>query len=125
MLFGPEGGKQLRDPDMNGSQAVETGVAGSADGDEEPRLAHARLAMMNVEFSTPCPTGRAPKVIAGEDLFPVSGEVIPGVPAHPITLRTQASDGGHPFAAGAEQRLLPGTGLYLGPQKTFPAAGEG
>ena len=60
-----------------------------------------------------------------QHLFPVSAEVIPRMPAHPVTLRAEAGDGRNPLAAGAKQRLLPGTGLYPGPQEVFSTAGEG
>jgi hypothetical protein len=40
---------------MDGSQAVKPGVAGGADGDQEPRLADTRLAVMDVEFGVPAP----------------------------------------------------------------------
>jgi hypothetical protein len=43
---------------MDGSQAVKPGVAGGADGDQEPRLADTRLAVMDVEFGVPAPQGQ-------------------------------------------------------------------
>jgi hypothetical protein len=124
MLFGPEGGKQFRDPDLDGSQAVQPGVAGGADGDEEPRLAHARLPVMNVKEAG-LPTAPALESVPDQDLFPVSAKVIPRMPAHPVALRTQAGDGGDSLAAGAKERLLPETGLYPDPQEAFSLTGEG
>jgi hypothetical protein len=47
------------------------------------------------------------------------------VPAHPIALRAESSNGRDPLAAGAEEWLLAGTGLYPGPQEAFSKAGEG
>jgi hypothetical protein len=125
MLFGPENREQFRDPDMNRRQAVQAGMAGGADGDQEPRLAHAGLAMVNMELRVPCPAARTPVSIASEYDFPVTGEVISRVPEHPITLRAKSGDDRHSFAAGAKQRLLPGSGVRMSPQKAFSMAGEG
>jgi hypothetical protein len=85
MLFGPE---QFRDPDVDGGQAVEWGVAGRADRNQEIRVAVAGMPVMDVE-AVPCSAAGAPKMIAQEDVFPVAAEVIPRVPAHPITFRAQ------------------------------------
>jgi hypothetical protein len=78
-----------------------------------------------MERRIPRPTRLTPKVIALEYAFPVAGEVIPGVPAHPITFRAEARDSGDAFAANAKERLLAGTRLYPGPQEVFRSAGEG
>ena len=66
MLFGPENGEQFRDPPVDRREAVQAGVAGRADRDQEPGLAHARLAMVNMELRVPCPAARTPVSIAGE-----------------------------------------------------------
>jgi hypothetical protein len=125
MLLGPEDGEEFGDPDMDRSQAVKPSVAGRADGDQEPRLAQSRLTVMNVEFGVPCSAALAPVLVAGKDDFAVSAEVIPRVPAHPVALRAEAGDRGNSFAAGAKQRLLPGTGLHPGLQDAFRTTGEG
>jgi hypothetical protein len=122
MLFGPEDGEQFGDPDMDGSQAVEAGVAGRADRDQEAWLAHAAPAMVDMKDTcVSCPTALAPI----EDRFPVSAEVIPRVPAHAITLRAEAGDRRDAFTAGAKERLLPGARLYPDPQGRVLDAGDG
>jgi hypothetical protein len=106
MLFGPKRGEQFGDPDVDGSQAVEAGVAGCADSDEQVLVAFAGPSVVNVK-AIPCPAAGAPtKMITGEDGFLVPSEVIPRVPAHPIALRAKPGDSGRPFAAGAKQRLF-------------------
>jgi hypothetical protein len=125
MLFGPENGQQFRNPDMDRSQAMEAGVTGGADRDQEPRLAHARLSVMNVESGIPRPAALALILVANEHQFAVSGEVIARVPAHPIALRAQASNSRNPLTAGAKQWLLPGAGLDPDPQEAFRTAVEG
>ena len=125
MLLSPEDGEPFRDPRMDRSQAMQPGVAAGADGNQEPRLAHARLAMMDVEFSAPCPTALAPVSVALKHAFPVSGEVIPRVPAHPVALRAETADRRDPLPAGAKERLLPKLPLGASPQEAFRSAGEG
>jgi hypothetical protein len=111
---------------MDRSQAVQAGMAAGTDGDEEPRLADTRAAMVDMEGAgVRCPTALASIVVAVEDRFPISAEVIARVPAHAIALRAEAGDDGDAFAAGAKQRLLLGTGFYPGPQDAFLTAGEG
>jgi hypothetical protein len=83
------------------------------------------MPVVNVEVLIPRPAAAALKFISFEDRFPVSAEVNQRVPAHPIALRAESSNGRDPLAAGAEEWLLAGTGLYPGPQEAFPAAGEG
>jgi hypothetical protein len=125
MLLGPEDGEQVGDPDMDGSQAVEAGVAGRADRDQEPWLAHAGPAMVDMkDTGVACPTALAPILVPIEDRFPVSAEVIPRVPAHAITLRAEAGDRRDAFTAGAKERLLPGAGLYPNPQGRVLDAGD-
>ena len=124
MLFGPENGEQFRDPRMDRSQPMQSGMAAGANGDQEIRITVAGMPVMNMKKAGLPATGTA-EVIAGEDSFAVSAEVIPRVPAHPITLRAQAGDHRDALAAGAKQRLLPGTGLNPNPQKAFPRQAEG
>jgi hypothetical protein len=81
--------------------------------------------MVNMEVGVPCPTALAPVPVALKHAFPVAAEVIPRVPAHPITPRAELGDGGHPLATGAKERLLPGTGFYPGPQDALWRRGEG
>jgi hypothetical protein len=61
MLFGPEDHNQFGDPDVEGREAMETGVAGGADGDQEIRIAVARMAVMNMEAIVPRPAAAAAK----------------------------------------------------------------
>ena len=94
MLFGPDNGEQLRDPDMEGGEAVEAGVAGGTDGDQERWLANVGPTTVDVELCVPCPTAPALILVALEDDFPVSAEVIPRVPAGPITAGAEPGHGG-------------------------------
>ncbi|HJT70770.1 MAG TPA: hypothetical protein VJ731_11255 [Terriglobales bacterium] len=54
MLLAPQGDEQLGYPDPEGSQAVEAGVAGGADGDQPVTVIDAGLTVMHME-----PVGRA------------------------------------------------------------------
>lgn len=81
--------------------------------------------MVNMEAGVPGPTARAPVPVTFKHRFTVSAEVIPRVPAHPITLRAEAGDDEDSFAAGSKQRLLPETSLGPSPQESFLIAGEG
>jgi hypothetical protein len=85
MLFGPEGGEQFGGPDVDGSQAVEAGVAGRANRNQEIRVAVAGMPVVDVE-AVPRPVAGAAKVIAREDVFPVAAEVILRMPAGAVTL---------------------------------------
>jgi hypothetical protein len=124
MLFGPEDGEQFRDPDMDRSQTVEAGVAGGADGDQEPRLADTGMPLVNME-AVPCPAARAAEVVAGEHRFPISAKVIPGMPAGAVTPRAQPGDRGDALAAGAEQGFLAESRVPARPQDAFSAIAEG
>jgi hypothetical protein len=55
MLFGPEHCEQFGDPHVDGSEPVKPGAAGGADGNQEPRLADTKPAMVNMEVRIPCP----------------------------------------------------------------------
>jgi hypothetical protein len=82
------------------------------------------MPMVNVK-ELGLPAAPALKGIPDQDLFPVSAEVIPRVPAHPITLRAQAGDGGDSLTTDAKQRLLPKASLYRSGQEVFRTAVEG
>jgi hypothetical protein len=104
---------------------VKAGVAGRADRDQEPWLAHAAPAMVDMkDTGVPCPTALAPILVPIEDRFAVSAEVIPRVPAHAITLRAEPGNRRDAFTAGAKERLLPGVGLYPDPQGRVLDAGD-
>jgi hypothetical protein len=124
MLFGPEHSQQVRDPDVDGGEAVEAGVAARADRDQEIRVAVTGIPVVNVE-AIPCPAAGASESVPDKDRFPVPAEIIFRMPARPVTARAQTGDGRDPFAAGAEQRFLPESPLRPGPQEAFPAVGEG
>jgi hypothetical protein len=126
MLFGPEDGEQFGDPRMDRGQPMKPGVAGGANGNQEIGITVPGMPVMNMkEACLPCPAARAPVPVALKHGFPVSGEVIPGMPAHQITLRTEAGNGGDPLPAGAKERFLAGTELYPGQQEAFLTTGEG
>jgi len=126
MLFGPEESQRLWDPPVDGSKTVEAGVAAGADGDEQIRITVSRLPMVNMQDAgVPCPATPALKSVPNQDSFPVPAEVIPRVPAHPITLRTQAGYGWDSFAAGAEQRSLAEGRVRVSPQEEFRTTAEG
>jgi hypothetical protein len=82
------------------------------------------MPVMNVE-AVPCSAAGAPKVIADEDDFPVASKVIPRMPAGVVTPRAEARDRRNPFAAGAEERLLPENVFPVGPQDAFGIIGKG
>jgi len=124
MLFGPEDGEQFRDPRMDRSEAMKTGVTGGADRDKQIGITVPGMPMVNMKKAGR-PAARAPIPVALKHAFPVSAEVIARVPAHPVTLGAEAGDGGDPLTAGAEQRPLAESGLPPGPQDAFRSAGEG
>jgi hypothetical protein len=81
------------------------------------------MPVMNME-AIPRPAAAAPELIAGKDGFPVSAEVRARMPAGAVAAGAEAGNDGRPFAAGAKQRLLPGTRLPASPQEAFPAGAE-
>ena len=123
MLFGPEDGEQFGDPHVDGSQAVKTGVAGGADGNQEIRVADGGMPVVNME-AIPCPAARATELIAGEHRFPISAKVIFRMPAGAITPRAEPGNGRDWLAAGAEEWFLPETGFCGRPQDAFVRSGE-
>jgi hypothetical protein len=80
---------------------------------------------MNMERRIPRPAAPALKFISFEDGFAVAGEVIPGSRRPRGGTSSKSGDGGDSLAAGAEERLLPGTRLPASPQEAFPAGAEG
>jgi hypothetical protein len=124
MLFGPEDGERFRDPEANGSEPMQARVADSADGDQQIGVADAGMPVMNME-AIPRPAAAAPELIAREDDFPVPSEVCARMPAGAVAAGAEAGNDGRPFAAGAKQRLLPGTCFPASPQKAFLAIAEG
>jgi hypothetical protein len=124
MLFGPEDGEPFRYPHVDGRKAVETGVAGRADGDQEIGIADAGMTVVNVE-AVPRPAAGAAEVVALEHRFPVPAKVVFRIPTGPITLQAQPTDRRDSLAAGAEERLLPKKPFRRSPQEAFRTAGEG
>jgi hypothetical protein len=124
MLFGPEDREPFRDPYVDGREAVETSVAGGADGDQEIGIADAGMPVMNVE-AVPGPAAGAAEVVALEDAFPVAAEVRSRMPPHAVTPRAQPTDGRNSDPTGAEQWLLPKKPFRRSRQEAFPATGEG
>jgi hypothetical protein len=86
MLFGPKHCKQFRDAKPDGCQAVQTGVAGGADGYKAIRFVHRTLAMMHVKDAAFLPAARAPKVIAGKHSLTVAAKVRSRMPPCPVAL---------------------------------------
>jgi hypothetical protein len=81
------------------------------------------MSVMHVN-AVPRPAGCATEVIAGEDSFPFSGEVIPRMLAGAIALRAEAGDRGGSLAAGAEQGFLAESRVAAHPD-AFLRSGEG
>lgn len=124
MLLGPKDGEQFGDPDMDRSEAVETGVAAGADRDEQIGIAVAGMPVMNMKEAG-LPAAGAPIAITGQHDFAVPAEVIPRVSAGPITAGAETGDGRDSFAADAEERLLPESPPDASPQEAFLTVGEG
>jgi hypothetical protein len=55
MLFGPENGEQFGNPAVDRSEAMEPGVTGGADGDQDFRVAEPGMLVVNVEVLVPRP----------------------------------------------------------------------
>ena len=101
MLLDPEGDEELRDPDPEGRQAVEPGVAAGADGDEPLAVVDAGLTMMHME-PIARPAGAALVAVALQNLPAESGEVLPGMGGRAVAGAAEAADGGEVLAAGTE-----------------------
>jgi hypothetical protein len=125
MLFGPEDGRQFGDPQVDGSQAVEAGVAGGADSDQQIRIADAGIPVMNMEHRIPCPTAPALIPVALQNDFPVSTENNPrSAGASGNTSSTSRRRRG--FARRRHKRAASaGNGALPGPAGRIWRAGEG
>jgi hypothetical protein len=107
VLFGPQLDQRLGYPDPQGAQAVEAGMAGGADGDEQFAPVDARAAVVDVEpvAGPAAPTGPA---ITLQNLVAQAAEAVAGVGGGAIAGTTQAGEEGQIAAAGAEEGALGG-----------------
>jgi hypothetical protein len=90
MLFGPEDGQQIGDPGVDRRKPMKPGVAGGTDGDQQIGVAVTGMPVMNVEVRIPCPAGPTPETVSVKDRVAVSGEIIFGMPAAPVTTASKA-----------------------------------
>jgi hypothetical protein len=105
VLLSPQGDERLRNPDPQGGQAVEAGVAGGADGNQKIALVDAGLTMMHVE-AMPCPAGLAGAAVALENVVAEAGETLAGMGSGMVAGAAEAGDKREIPAAGAEQGPL-------------------
>ncbi len=125
MLFGPEQRKQLRHPSVDRAKPVQPRMARRAYRDQTIRMAVAGFAMVYMKHAAvPCPAARASKPVALQHRFPIAAEVILRMAPRAITLSAQPGDGGHPFAAHTEQRLLPELPVYGSPYRAAAAGNK-
>jgi hypothetical protein len=107
VLLGPERNEGLRDPHAQGGQAVEAGVTGGADGDQQCALVDAGLTMMHME-AMPCPAGLAGAAVAIQNFLAQASEALAGVCGGAVASAAEVSDKREIAAAGAEQGSLEG-----------------
>ncbi len=87
MLFAPKVDQRLRQPTALAEAAVNAGVAGGAEGDEQFLPMNAGKTMMHGEAGVvrlPCPASPTPATVASENGFPVSIEAAPGMGVGPV-----------------------------------------
>ena len=110
MLFGPEQRERFRDPAPDGAEAVQTRVAGGADGNQPIGFIRCRLAMVNMEEAG-MPAAAAAKTVSFQHGLAMAAEAIFRVPARPVAPQTEAGDRSRFPPAGAKRALLRQTGL--------------
>ena len=104
MLLGPQGFEKVGDPAVDGAQAMETGVAGAAEGDQG-RGAIGGSAVMDDEGRRGL-ADAAQVMVAGEDPFPAAAEAGPRAPAAVVAGLAQAASVEIRRSAGAAKRQL-------------------
>jgi hypothetical protein len=103
MLFDPESHQRFGNPAADCRQAVDPGMARSAESDKNPGFVYPRLAVMDNQpmglFTDP-----AAEAVAGQNLFAQPGKVSLGMPELKVAGAAAAGEGGV-LAAGAEGAL--------------------
>ena len=107
MLLVPKRDQRRLDPVTDGAESVDAGVAGGAQGNQQPPLVDAGTAVVNGEL-TLGPTPLTLAAVANEHGFALAGEAEAGVGLPRIATRAQAGAEEACLPAGAEKPGLPG-----------------
>jgi hypothetical protein len=106
MLLFPEGNERRLDPMAQRAEAVDAGMAGGAQSNQEARLMDPGSAVMDRQFMGR-PTAAAAAAVALQNLGAAPGEAAAGMPILPVAAGAQSAAKQPEAAAGAEKPGLP------------------
>ena len=105
MLLVPDRHQRRLKPAAHGTQPVDAGVAGGAQGNQKPALVNARATMMNGELMGRA-TGAAAAAVAIENGVAVSGKAPPGMGLAGVATPAESGSPEPSFAADTEEPSL-------------------